>query len=210
MRRSDSIANLAAALVKAQHEARNAVKSGLNPHFKNKYAPLEEVVQVAKDALNTHGIAFVQGGEPTEGDTLSLSTMLLHTSGEWIESNITMRPVRNDPQGIGSCITYARRYALAAICGIASDDDDDANAASETPPPPKPKKEKQPTQEEAEHEGALALFRSVWSKLPKSIQSLDTMTGVLPVSNFDQVKACSTEQLREGIDKVNAILTEAA
>lgn len=210
MRHSESLGEIAKALAKAQAEIRNAVKTGVNPHFKNHYAPLEEVVQVAKDTLPKYGLSFIQGAEPSEGDLLLLSTMILHTSGEWLESTLAMRPVRNDPQGIGSCITYARRYALAAMCGIASEEDDDGNAASETPAPAKPKKEKQLTQEEAEHEGALALFRSAWSKLPKSVQTLDTMTGVLPVSTFDQVKICTTEQLREGIDKVNQILTEAA
>lgn len=131
MKTSDSIAKLAPALLKAQREVKAAVKTGTNPHFKNRYAPLEEVISACKDSLNANGLAFVQGAEPTNGDTLDLTTRLLHESGEWIESTLTMRPVKVDPQGIGSCITYARRYALAAICGMASEEDDDGNAASQ-------------------------------------------------------------------------------
>lgn len=130
MKTSATIATLATALCKAQAQVKDAIKRGTNPHFKSKYAPIEEVISACKEALNSNGISFIQGAEPTEGDTLQLSTMLLHTSGEWIESTLTMRPVKNDPQGIGSCITYARRYSLAAICGVASDEDDDGNAAS--------------------------------------------------------------------------------
>lgn len=135
MKTSPTIDKLAAALIKSQVAIKNAPKTGTNPHFKNKYVPLDEMIPVCKEALNANGISFVQGAEQSEsGDVLHLSTMLLHTSGEWIESTLTMRPVKADPQGIGSCITYARRYSLAAICGVASDEDDDGNAASQPEP----------------------------------------------------------------------------
>lgn len=133
MNTSQTINKIAPALLKAQAAVANAVKTGTNPHFRNKYAPLEEVIKVCKDALNANGISFIQGGELSDGDLLHLSTRLLHESGEWIESTVSMKPVKADPQGIGSCITYARRYALAAMCGVASEEDDDANAASHAP-----------------------------------------------------------------------------
>ncbi len=130
MKTSDSIKQIAPAFAKAQGAVANTIKSAINPHFKNKYVPLDDLIPVVKSALLSEGIAFVQGAEQSEGDVLHLTTRLMHTSGEWIESTLSMRPSKADPQGIGSCITYARRYSLAAMVGVVSDEDDDANAAS--------------------------------------------------------------------------------
>lgn len=140
MRTSESIGAISKALLAAQRQVKDAAKSGVNPHFKSKYAPIEEVIGVCKAALNANGIAFVQGGEESAAGTVALSTRLIHESGEWIESTLTMTPAKNDPQGVGACITYARRYGLAAICGVANEDDDDGNTASNLPAQPQPSK----------------------------------------------------------------------
>lgn len=210
MKKSEDITNLAAALLKAQAEIKNAPKSAINPHFRNKYVPLDEMIPVCKEALNANGISFIQGAEQSEhGDVLHLSTMLLHTSGQWIESTLTMRPVKPDPQGIGSCITYARRYALAAICGVASDEDDDANAASHSPEPAKTaKKAKTEAAPKTEQELAVDMLRELFGQLPTSQKTLDTMKTILPISDFGQVKDCTLDQLNEGIDKLNILLSE--
>lgn len=139
MRTSESIAAISKALLAAQRQIKDASKTATNPHFKNKYAPIEEVIGVCKAALNANGIVFIQGAEISDPGTLALSTRLLHESGEWIESTLTMTPAQNNPQGIGACITYSRRYGLAAICGLASDDDDDGNVASDVGKPAKEK-----------------------------------------------------------------------
>lgn len=138
MRTSDSIKAIAPAFLAAQKQVKDATKTSTNPHYRSKYAPLEEVIAACKEALNSNGITYLQGGEKNDGEVLHLSTMLLHESGEWIESTLTMRPAKNDPQGIGSAITYARRYSLASICGVASEEDDDGNAASHAPESKKP------------------------------------------------------------------------
>lgn len=130
MEKSDSISKIAPALVTAQAKILTASKDSINPHFKSKYADLSSIVDACKSALNENGIAFLQTPEPGEGATLILRTMLLHSSGEWISGTIKMNLQKNDPQGYGSAMTYARRYGLAAIVGVCADEDDDGNAAS--------------------------------------------------------------------------------
>lgn len=128
---SEQIGELAAALAKAQGEIESAVKSQANPFFKSKYADLAEVWKAAREPLSKNTLAVVQ---LTQGgpETVSIETVLVHSSGQWIRSELTLKPVKADPQGIGSAITYGRRYAMAAIIGI-TQEDDDANAASGKP-----------------------------------------------------------------------------
>ncbi len=216
MKTSSAIDKLAPALTKAQGEIKNATKSAVNPHFKNRYVPLDEMIPVCKEALNANGISFVQGAEQSEsGEVLHLSTMLLHTSGQFIESTLTMRPVKADPQGIGSCITYARRYALAAICGVASEDDDDGNAASQAPAKPAPKKT-EPTppggqefderkalmgriQVQKTRKGAKDLAANVWDGL---------LTKAFDTADRAEIANLSPMNLKNGIDKLAAIIDE--
>jgi len=120
---------IAAALVKAQAAYGPALKSSQNPHFKNKYADLAACVEAVASALNSNGIAFMQRILPCESG-VSIETLFIHTSGETISSGPLHVPVqKNDAQGYGSALTYARRYSLMAACGIAPEDDD-GNAAS--------------------------------------------------------------------------------
>ena len=140
---SESIAELAGALVQAQAAIRAARKDAKNPHFGSKYATLAEVWDVIRDPLTTNGLAVMQLPLPIQDDVIAVRTMLVHKSGEWVASSITM-PLRPEytkggtelppsPQQVGSCITYARRYALSAMVGVAADDDDDGNLASREP-----------------------------------------------------------------------------
>lgn len=129
MNSSDKIDALAKALIAAQREMRVANKSATNPHFKSKYAPLPEVIEVAK-VLHTHGIVFVQ---PTfESDRgVGIETLVIHAeSGQWISGALVLTPQQNTPQGIGSAITYGRRFGLASLIGIVAEEDDDGEAAS--------------------------------------------------------------------------------
>ncbi|MBN8173519.1 ERF family protein [Burkholderia multivorans] len=129
MKTSDSISKIAAALLAAQKEITFASKDATNPHFKNKYADLGSVVEAVKPALNEAGIVYIQTASPSDDGKLHLTTRLMHESGEWIEDTLVMPLPKPDPQGFGSAMTYARRYALAAITGVYQDDDD-GNAAS--------------------------------------------------------------------------------
>jgi hypothetical protein len=131
MRQSESITKIASAIVKAQGELNAVSKDGTNPHFRSKYATLQNIVESCRDTLRKHGLAVVQTFSETDGTYINLDTTLLHESGEWIAGTFTMTPTKHDPQGMGSATTYARRYALSAILGIVTDDDDDGNASSQ-------------------------------------------------------------------------------
>lgn len=127
--------NIATALVKAQKAFAPALKDSNNPFFKTKYADLSTCVKAVIDALNDNGIALVQNCHPCD-DGVSVETIFYHESGELINCGILHVPAaKNDPQGYGSALTYARRYSLMAACGIAPEDDD-GNAASKGRPAP--------------------------------------------------------------------------
>jgi hypothetical protein len=130
MKTSDSISKISAAIVKAQGELNAVHKDGNNPHFRSKYATLQNIVESTRDTLRKHGLAVVQTFGETDGTYINLITTLLHESGEYISGTFTMRPSKADPQGLGSATTYARRYALSAVLGIVADEDDDGNASS--------------------------------------------------------------------------------
>jgi hypothetical protein len=130
MKHSESIALLAGALAKAQLQIEPASKNATNPHFRSHYADLASIWDACRGPLNTNGLSIVQF--PCDGDVgrTGLCTMLLHSSGEWISEVVTTRSQKDDPQGLGSALTYLRRYALAAVVGVTATEDDDGNAAS--------------------------------------------------------------------------------
>lgn len=128
MNKSESLKQLAPALVKAQSSMAGAVKSQANNFFKSKYANLEEVIKVVKGAFEENGLSFLQFPVSSEGHA-GVETIILHESGEFISNEFLLKCAKVDPQGMGSAITYARRYGLQAACGIPSEDDD-GNAAS--------------------------------------------------------------------------------
>lgn len=129
MTRSDSIARLAVALAKAQGSIEGAAKTSLNPHFGNRYADLAATWDACRSALAANEIAVVQSPS-TDGNLVRMTTLLLHGSGEWVESDPLQVQARDAaPQAVGSCLTYLRRYQLASMAGVAPEDDD-AEAAS--------------------------------------------------------------------------------
>tara|TARA_R110000868_G_C10657478_1_gene745537 strand:+ start:173 stop:721 length:549 start_codon:yes stop_codon:yes gene_type:complete len=123
---------IAQAFVKAQKGFGPALKTNTNPHFKSKYADLSACVEAVIDSLHANGIAMIQ--QTHEDDTgVTVETMFLHESGESLTSGRLHVPAaKQDPQGYGSAMTYARRYSLMAACGIAPEDDD-GNAGSRAP-----------------------------------------------------------------------------
>jgi len=126
---------VAAALVKAQKEFGPALKSSTNPHFKNRYADLAACVEAVVDALNNNGIALTQRVSSYDSGVI-VETVFIHESGEVINCGQLQVPAtKQDAQGYGSALTYARRYSLMAACGIAPEDDD-GNAASRRPSAP--------------------------------------------------------------------------
>lgn len=129
MNRSEQINELAAALAKAQLAMTNPKKTSANPFFKSRYADLAEVIGASKKILAEHGLSIIQLPSLENNNLLMLETILAHESGQYISGVLLMPVMKMDAQGIGSACTYARRYAWAAICGLAQEDDD-GNAAS--------------------------------------------------------------------------------
>lgn len=128
--RSNNIEKLAEALAAAQKEISNPKKEAKNPFYKSTYSDLPSVLGVIREVLPNHGLAFSQPLEMI-GENLFLTTLLMHTSGQWIKSYMpVVAKDMKDPQKLGSGISYARRYSLQAIVGIVGDDDDDGNKAA--------------------------------------------------------------------------------
>jgi hypothetical protein len=124
---------IAAAFLKAQSEIQNALMDSTNPHFRNKYASLESVLEAVKPVANRNGIAVSQQCGKDEGGPF-VKTVLLHTSGETMESKTYLLLDKTTMQGLGSAISYGRRYDLASIFAI-TQEDDDGNAAVGSQPP---------------------------------------------------------------------------
>lgn len=122
---------LATAMAKAQSQIKTALKDSDNPYYNSSYADLTSVWDACREALTNNGFSVIQRTDFNPGGEVWLETMLLHSSGEHVSSRYPLRPAKQDPQGYGSAITYARRYCLAAIVGVVADEDDDGNAASQ-------------------------------------------------------------------------------
>lgn len=129
--RSESIVELSKAFAMFQAEVNNPINTTTNSFFKNKYATLGDVLNEVRPILAKYGLSILQM-PAGDGGIVQLTTLIMHTSGEWIETEpMTMRPEKGTPQGVGSALTYARRYSLSTILGVASEDDDDGNDASQ-------------------------------------------------------------------------------
>ena len=123
MEQSTEIGALAEALAKAQGKITGALKDSANPFFKSKYADLASVWDACREQLAANGLAVVQVNG-NEAERVTVTTTLIHSSGQWVRGSCSAKPAKDDAQGIGSVITYLRRYGLAAIVGVAQVDDD--------------------------------------------------------------------------------------
>lgn len=141
--------NIATAFVKAQKAFGPALKTSTNPHFRSRYADLSACVEAVMDGLNNNGIALVQQLHEAEHG-VTVETVFIHESGEMLNCGKLFVPAtKQDAQGFGSALTYARRYSLMAACGIAPEDDD-GNAASR-----KPETKAKPTLDAKRLQGAI-------------------------------------------------------
>jgi hypothetical protein len=136
------IANLAAALAKAQGEIKSIAKDRTNPHFKNRYATLDAILETVRPTLAKHGLALVQGATAPSYDeagrvtAIVVETMLVHASGEHLTNGCVIPIAKLDPQAAGGAMTYGRRYGVSALLALATDEDDDGNVASPRPAAP--------------------------------------------------------------------------
>ncbi len=139
MKTSNSLATLAPALVKASAELRAITKDSTNPHFRSTYASLDTIIDTVRPVLARHGLTVLQGASSPHTDehgrltAFTVETLLLHASGEFISNAVVMPVGKADPQGAGAAVTYGRRYALAAMLSLATEEDDDGNSAMPTP-----------------------------------------------------------------------------
>lgn len=126
MNKSTEINELAKALARFQRAMVAIVKDAKNPFFKSKYVSLNAIISAIREPLASEGLSFAQFPSGENG----LTTILMHESGQWLEDTVAVQPTKNDPQALGSAITYMRRYALAAVLGLNVEEDDDGNKAS--------------------------------------------------------------------------------
>jgi len=134
MKTSQSLTNITKALLAAQKSITFAAKDSNNPFFKSKYADLETVIDAVKPSLNENGIVFIQTLSESDVGYLGITTRLMHVSGEFLEDSCFVPLQKNDAQGYGSTATYARRYALSAICGLYQADDDGNEGSKKAEP----------------------------------------------------------------------------
>jgi len=128
MEKSGTTVELTKALVKVQSQLKGAKQDSVNPFFKSKYADLTSVWDACRALLAENELGIIQTTDVGDNHQLIIETILLHSSGEWIAGRLPMILAKNDPQGIGSAITYGRRYGLSAMVGICPEDDDAESA----------------------------------------------------------------------------------
>lgn len=132
MKTSESIKEITKALIAYQSELKDPAKTAINPAFKSKYVPLSEIIDATRDLANKHGLVIMQDMSG-DGKTIGVATRIIHTSGEWIESEPFILPAKEaTPQALASSSTYARRYSVSSFLFLGGDPDDDGNEAEKS------------------------------------------------------------------------------
>lgn len=203
MKKSETLIEFSKAFAKTQQEMKQPLKDANNPFFKSKYVPLENVVEAITESASKNGLSFTQFPSSDEFGNVTVGTLVMHESGEWIEYDpIKMKPVKNDPQSIGSAITYAKRYALSAIFGITSDQDDDGNEATQT--------KKQPAKKASDPVVSIEQANFYLKEIAKIATEKGKEDGSvakwflqhLGVANYKQIKQSQVEQADALIQKL--------
>jgi hypothetical protein len=181
--KSTKHASIAAALAAAQAAMGRAAKSANNPHFKSKYADLASVMDACMPALNANGIAVTQPVKREDGEIV-LYTVLHHADSNQTldDGGLPLIVNKRDMQGLGSALTYARRYSLMAMTAIAAEDDD-GNAAAAAPPPPAPRQKPEAARTEAIEAATSSLLKAdsldalkaIFVGLPASVRSIQAV-----------------------------------
>ena len=176
MELSNANAPLFAALAAAQLEVENAIKGNVNPHFKSRYADLAEVLNTVRPVFARHGLSILQS-TAFDGDNVSVTTTLAHAEGGWVSSCASCVPARVDAQGIGAATTYLRRYALAAMAGVAQEDDDGNSASHQQRPAQESKRDDgllpatlEVAQRQLDRASTLEELGNTWATLPANVR----------------------------------------
>lgn len=221
MQRSETIGAIATALSGFQGEVKQPKKDADNPFFKSKYVPLDNIVDVINEYGPKHGLSFTQWPlvHPETG-RIGVTTMIMHTSGEWLEFDpLYMNSEKDTAQGAGSVITYARRYALSAAYGLASDEDDDGNTASGDPKsPPKTTQTRtqtnttpspsQPTNVNLASVNQVKMLKNKARVGEVSLQRISDFLGY-EVKEFEQIHSKDVNRLIKMLDDAKQALDEA-
>jgi hypothetical protein len=176
MERSESISQLAKALAAAQGELRNAPLDKKNTHFGQRYASLGSITDTVRPVLAKHGLAVTQLSGTPDGGKVSVSTVLLHSSGEYIRETMVV-PGGGNIQQAGSAITYMRRYALSALLGIVGDEDDDAEGAVAPQRPAKASKAKEAPESAPKAQASGAAPAGYERVFPREVTPKTTKAG---------------------------------
>lgn len=207
MRQSESIKNFADAMSKAQGTMRNAARDSVNPHFKSRYADLASVIDAIREPATSNGLSWSQG-LGGDGKILVCTTRIMHSSGEWIESDLTIIPTKPDSQGIGSASTYAKRYSLSSMFGISSEDDDDGNGASRTASAPQREVPAAPTLPQSNAKQSFAAAVTEWTGMTgndmgQAAKEIAAVSGINLASATDSMYSAlltyTANQIEQGV-----------
>lgn len=218
MNRSDEIKQLAAALTKAQATMKSVKKTSENPFYKSTYADLASVWDTIRQPFTDNGFSISQFTETKENQACVI-TLLMHVSGEWLSSELILptvrydkerNPIPLDPQAFGSALSYARRYAISALCGVATEDDDSEGAMQRDqkaepakyfkPPPTAKTKKSLPTQT---HKEAWALLLKVYEKDMARIK-----LAIESVTEKNSLFDCTEEEAGKLITALNVVIAD--
>jgi hypothetical protein len=207
MKMSDDIKEFAVAFSKAQGLMKNASKDASNPFFKSSYASLASVIEALREPFAANGLSFSQPCRVHTDGSIIVETMIIHSSGQYIMGEITGKPVKNDPQSVGSLISYLKRYLLQAMVGIASEDDDSEAAMgrgsnhdhkvnqSKNTPVPKATENKLVTE-----------FKSKLSSITKNYsdkEKLDRILKEFDIKSSKEIPSLSEDNLRDMLIKLD-------
>lgn len=212
MKKTDDIKDLLSALSKAQLKFRPVAFDKVNPHFKSKFASLSAIEEMIKVPMAENGLCVSHFVGTNDKGELFLETLLGHVSGQWMASEFRLLLSKQDMQGLGSAVTYAKRYALSALLNVSSDEDDDGNAAVQKPssktstPPspfpdewdqraqPKPQSASAKKSEKAAVPGSQGLQTAKSQPSPSSPDAADP----IKLSQADQIKLIRLEDQLKG------------
>lgn len=202
MQTSQETTNLFKALIQAAPEIQSISKS--KQAYGYKYATLDSLIDMLKGVLPKHGLHFVQSPEDGAAGNRILETCVIHDSGEWLKSSITLTDTElqgkaNDTQKFGASLTYFRRYVLSALFGVAADEDVDGNVVNmNNAARPKPKPQQQPQQLD-ERAAALQAMTDDWSRRIKAGETKESITkhyaDILKVDVLKPSKELTTREL---------------
>jgi hypothetical protein len=207
MQKSESINEIATALAKAQSKMALAERDTVNPFFNKSYADLASVWEACRAPLTENGLSVVQFPS-AEGNVVTVDTMLIHTSGQWFSSTLSVVSKKDDAQGIGSSITYLRRYSLQSMVGVAPDDDD-GNASVGGPPPEQAKRPSKKRDEPADMPPPLSAEDAKYiADASESIIAAATEDDLRAIGEIIKTKSSAIKNALRGIYQARLAVLE--